>query len=405
MALGQQAAGRVDHYLATVGVVAIHDELLGAADRAEAQAFVGQQFVVGEAVMQFADADFFRADAGFLVHLVGGLAGHADADDADQRRRIEGFRLVGDQGLGEDGHVGAQAVLLREGFGHDDRSGGAAGRRAGHQAGHHAGEDHLVGHHVFSGDDLLEYRQRVVGGMAAGLGADRREGLHAGAVLLHVLLAGATEELQRVGHADAFREDTVSHFVALAVGDRTVGPVRLQGARLHLLEAEGQGAIDDTCLYSLARQVQRSRAAAAVVVDVDHRDPGQADFVQRRLAAGGVAIYVARVGLLHELVVDAGILQRQADRLGTHLDVGTALAGLGERDHADAGNVGFLRHHFLHGRLTGLRLSRSARGDRHNSWIHGYAAQRTRHPPTPASPPPPVEGDTASRRKPTSPRA
>ena len=99
--LGQQAARRIDHHLAAVGVVAIEHELLGAAFRAEAQAFVGQQFVMGEAVVQFADADILRADPGFLVDLGGRLTGHADADDADQRRWIEGVRLIGDQRLGE----------------------------------------------------------------------------------------------------------------------------------------------------------------------------------------------------------------------------------------------------------------------------------------------------------------
>ena len=48
----------------------------------------------------------------------------------------------------------------------------------------------------------------------------------------------------------------------------------------------------------LARQEQRGRAGRAVVVDVDDRDAGHADLVQRLLAAGRVAVDVAGIGLL-----------------------------------------------------------------------------------------------------------
>jgi hypothetical protein len=51
--LGQQAAGRIGDDLAAVGVVAVVDEFVGAAFRAQAERFVGDQLVVGEAVVQF----------------------------------------------------------------------------------------------------------------------------------------------------------------------------------------------------------------------------------------------------------------------------------------------------------------------------------------------------------------
>ena len=47
------------------------------------------------------------------------------------------------------------------------------------------------------GDDLAEQRQRIVRGVAAGLGADLREGLQLRAVVLHVLEARAAEVAQR----------------------------------------------------------------------------------------------------------------------------------------------------------------------------------------------------------------
>ena len=45
------------------------------------------------------------------------------------------------------------------------------------------GHMHLVGHHVFGGHYLAEQRQRIVGGVTAGLGADLGEGVQLRAVL------------------------------------------------------------------------------------------------------------------------------------------------------------------------------------------------------------------------------
>ncbi|MNG26312.1 hypothetical protein D3C84_1112810 [compost metagenome] len=87
--------------------------------------------------------------------------------------------------------------------------------------------------------------------MTARLGANRREGLHLRAVLLHVFLAGAAEESQCRWHAVALGEYTVDDVITLAVGAWAVGPVIFQGARLHLLETERQGAIDRPAFHGL----------------------------------------------------------------------------------------------------------------------------------------------------------
>ena len=119
----------------------------------------------------------------------------------------------------------------------------------------------------------------------------------------------------------------------------------LSSARMNLVSldfqdiAQRQRAVDCAALHRLARQEQRGRPGGAVVVDVDHRDAGHAHLVQRALAAGGVAVDVAHVGLLHLLVADAGIGQRAAQRLGGHLGIGLVGARLGEGDHADADHV------------------------------------------------------------------
>src|SRR5262245_21618802 len=52
MPLGQQPAGRVGHDPAAIGVVAIVDEARRLAFAAEAKALIGDQLVVGKAVVQ-----------------------------------------------------------------------------------------------------------------------------------------------------------------------------------------------------------------------------------------------------------------------------------------------------------------------------------------------------------------
>ncbi|MNL17264.1 hypothetical protein D3C87_1383480 [compost metagenome] len=127
-------------------------------------------------------------------------------------------------------------------------------------------------------------------------------------------------------------------------GARAVVPVAFQGAGLHLLETERQRAVDRTAFHSLAREEQCARASGAVVVDVDYRDAAHAHFIKSGLAAGGVAVDVTGIGLLNQFVIQTRILQGQANRLGAHFDVSATGARLDERDHADAGNVRFLRH-------------------------------------------------------------
>ncbi|MDT4838661.1 hypothetical protein FQZ97_724230 [compost metagenome] len=294
--------------------------------------------------MQLDHTHVLRADTGLLVDFASRVLRHVEASVGDQRRRIEGDHRVGGHRLGEDHHVAAQAVLLGELLGNDQRGGGAAGRRAGHQTGHHARPHELVVHHVFGGDDVLEQRQRVVGGVTAGLGANGGEGFHLGAVLLHVLAAGTTEGAQGLRQVGDIGGQVFHHVDDAGAGTRTVIPVGFQGAGLHLLEAQRQGAIDLAALHGGTGQVQGSGAGGAVVVDVDYRDTGAAHFVESGLAAGGVTVYVAGERHLYLVVAQAGILQRQAHGFGAHVGVARAGARLGEGDHADAGNDNFLAH-------------------------------------------------------------
>ncbi|MNC35798.1 hypothetical protein D3C75_842930 [compost metagenome] len=87
--------------------------------------------------------------------------------------------------------------------------------------------------------------------MTAGLGADRGEGAHLRAVLLHVLATGAAEHPQgtRDIHVGGqFVDHRLGHVCG---GARAVVPVAFQGAGLHLLETERQGAIDRPAFHGL----------------------------------------------------------------------------------------------------------------------------------------------------------
>ena len=94
MALGQQAAGGVGDVLAAVGVLAVPDELLGAALGTQADGFVGEQLVGGEAVVQLDDLDILGTEAGFLVQL-----GGASPDSSPRPPRAD-HSPIGNNSLG-----------------------------------------------------------------------------------------------------------------------------------------------------------------------------------------------------------------------------------------------------------------------------------------------------------------
>ena len=85
-------------------------------------------------------------------------------------------------------------------------------------------------------------------------------------------------------------------------------------APLHLLEADRQRAVGEPALDRLAREQQRARAGRAVVVDVHHRDPGQAEPVDRALPVGRVAVARSRRTPARSLVRDAGVGERASRR-------------------------------------------------------------------------------------------
>src|SRR5262249_36639793 len=65
------------------------------------------------------------------------------------------------------------------------------------------------------------------------------------------------------------------------------------------------------------------------------------------LPAGGIAIDIAYIGLLHLAVIDAGIGESKLCRLRAHHVIRRIGAGLDEGDHADTGDGGSRAHRFL----------------------------------------------------------
>ena len=74
-------------------------------------------------------------------------------------------------------------------------------------------------------------------------------------------------------------------------------------------------------------------------MEVEDGDAREAHAIDGGLTSGGITVDIAHVGLLHQSVVDARVLQGQLGRASAHGVVGLTGTGLGERDHAHAHDV------------------------------------------------------------------
>lgn len=84
----------------------------------------------------------------------------------------------------------------------------------------------------------------------------------------------------------------------LRQGILSIIEMALQRSLLHLLEAECHDAVMDAAFDHAVANVQASRAARAVVVDVEDWHPGDAYLVKCPLAAAGVPVDVTAADLL-----------------------------------------------------------------------------------------------------------
>src|SRR5450432_640695 len=341
MPLRQEASRWVRDDLPAVGVLLVPDELLGLALTAEAESFVGDDLVGREAVVELADLHVGRPEARLLVDLLRGIHRQVVADHLDQAP-LEARFVVGGHRLAGDPHRARMPVLAREVVGaHDGRSAAACGRAA--LVASERVEDLFARHDLFDREAGVEERVRVVRRVLARLLADLREGLLLRPVFPPVFAPRAAEHLRGGGR---LREALHVEHRLRVLGDGALAVVvlRPQRALLHLLEAEDQHALGDATLDRLLREHQRGRAGGAVVVHVEDRHPGQPDLVRRALAARAVAVDVAGVDLLHSLVRDLRVAQRQVRRLRRHHVVVLALSGLGELRHPDTDHIDSSAH-------------------------------------------------------------
>ncbi|MCY1188298.1 hypothetical protein D9M73_293850 [compost metagenome] len=90
--------------------------------------------------------------------------------------------------------------------------------------------------------------------------------------------ASATEVAQRERDAGV-PDQLIGGQVEALEGAGAVAKERTQRTRAHLLKTQRQGTFRRTAADCLVGQEQRAGTGGAVVVDVDHRDTGHADFV------------------------------------------------------------------------------------------------------------------------------
>jgi hypothetical protein len=229
-------------------------------------------------------------------------------------------------------------MLRGKGWRHQQRRRRAAGRRAGLEARERTVEM-LRLHHFLERDRRAQQRERVVRRMPPRLNRDHPEHCVGRAVALLIIEPRPAELLRDQRRAIVVPEDRLLPRQMVIERAFAIVEHRAERAGQHLLEPEGEHALRHSALDRLAREEQGGRSGRAIIVDVDDRNPGGANAVQRRLARGRIGIDIAGIGLLDLLIAHARILKREADRLfGHHVPI-LALAGLGEGDHADPGDA------------------------------------------------------------------
>ena len=133
--------------------------------------------------------------------------------------------------------------------------------------------------------------------------------------------------------------------------------VEADRARLHLLKAHREHAVCRSGGDRLPREKQRRRSRRAVVVDVHDRNPGHSEAIDRLLTRGRSAEHEARIGLLHRVIPEARVGEREASGCRAHFVIRGARARLGERNHADARDDDLGRHALLRS-VSGRERSR-----------------------------------------------
>jgi hypothetical protein len=341
VALGNESSRGIDDVLSAVGDIAVADELVGLTLLGQAEGVNSDHLVSGEAVVELDDLDVSGGAASLAKRDLRSSLGHIVAHQVDgalveQAGGVGGECLAGDEdSLGAEVGAGVEELLRDEDGGCASIGGGAAlqlGERAEDGGGV---EDLLARVH------LLELGVRVALAVLVVDASDLGEVVVGRAVLLHVLDACVAEHLGRAGGVgDA--AGLGHHHGTGAGGVLAVVPEALEGAGVHLLEADDEDAVRAAVGDDVAADVQAGGAGGAVVVDVVDGDLGHAELVEDALAAGGVAVAVAGDTLVNIVVADMGVEHGLDTGLETELGVVNLSARLDELGHANAEDVASL---------------------------------------------------------------
>src|ERR1019366_1193637 len=345
VALGDQAPRGIDDgTVAAVGGGLGVDELVALALAGKTERLVGDQLVGAEAVVELHHVHFLDPGLGLIQRTLGCRPCHVGADDHDRGLRLEGARQVGHHCLAGDlAGLGTQAMSFDEALACDDRGGAAVGWGRALQL--CQWRVYLLGVlDVLQRVLVLELRKGVVDGVLVVLPPDPGVVLGSRAVSLHVLASSHPEHLRGKRRGLPLPQlPERSHVTVHRIG--AICELGAQRPHLHLLEAEGERAVDEPALDGLASEIQGARASRAVVVDVDHRDAGEPKPIQGSLTGSGVAVAIRREGLLDRLVGNPGIGERQPARLLGPVGVIAVLGtGLLESRHADADDICAVAH-------------------------------------------------------------
>ncbi|KFY87906.1 hypothetical protein V498_06977 [Pseudogymnoascus sp. VKM F-4517 (FW-2822)] len=363
VALGDEAARGVDDVLPAVGDIAVADELVGLALLGQAEGVNRDHLVSGEAVVELDDLDVGRGAASLAQRNLSGRLGHVIAHQVDgalaeQAGRVGGEALARDEdGLGAEVGAGVEELL-----GDEDGGGASVGGRAALQLRERAEDGGRV-EDLLARVHLLELRVGVALAVLVVDARDLGKVVVGRAVPLHVLDAGVAEHLGGAGGVgDAARLG--HHHARGAGGVLAVVPEALQGAGVHLLEADDEDAVRAAVGDDITADVQAGRSGRAVVVDVVDGDLGHAELVEDALAARGVAVAVAGNTLVNVIVADLGVKHGLDTGLETELGVVNLSARLDELGHAYAEDVASLARggsdHVCG--LGGMRMGRSVCG-------------------------------------------
>ena len=198
MAFGNETAGWIHDPLAAISDVAFHHKLPGLALRAQAKAFVSDEFVGGEAVVQLNHLNVMRFDARHGISGSGCALGHTRANHLHHAAFKGGFGVGGHADTDDLNGFILEPVGNNEALRHDDRDAGAIRRGAALELGHGM-VNFWAGHDLLKRVYVSELCVWVVCAVAVVFLGDTCKYFGACAVLLHVLATSIAEHLRRHG--------------------------------------------------------------------------------------------------------------------------------------------------------------------------------------------------------------